>query len=165
MHLSTVSVLFAAGWLGAFGGPSTRGEAIERKKIDGWSYSILTDRFTGARRCLVQRGDVILNGGLVTFSLRQGRHRPEVWYRFDQEEARPWKALTVELIRAGYSPYKPDRRRPNRTEVVFPAERLAGVSEVSIRPAAQASARRFKIAGLWRAVEASRSLGCDPTSR
>lgn len=162
------SLLYSFAFLGLslFGHPQSRGEAVERHRVDHWTYQRATDRFTGRQRCMVAKRGVMLTRGVVIFRFKPDVDTRDAWYRLDDGPAVSLRTHLLDLRRLGEAPSTGDNlANPSDGTVRLPLVVLGQAQKVTIRPNAKRSARVFGLEGLATTIAVAKADGCDPEKR
>lgn len=134
---------------------------VERSALPGgWRLSRTDDAFTGVSGCRLERRDVRLSSGVVTFSFGGRIDTANALYRLDGGPVRPAGELGPEVAGHGVSYMSGDTWNPSHGRVRVPWTTLAGARRIDIRANARRQPRAFALDSLDAAVAAARQGGC-----
>ena len=126
----------------------------------GWRLMRTDDRFTGAVGCKLEREDVRLFAGVVTFSFGHRTDTANAIYRLDGGPLRAAGELGPEVAGHGVSYISGDSWNPSDGRVRVPWTTLAGAQRIEIRANPKRRSRSFALDSLDAAVAAARQGGC-----
>lgn len=159
-------VALGLGVLSLLAHPQTKGQAVERHRLEGWTYVVAVDRFTGGRRCEIRRKSVSIRDGVATFDFGRRTDTRHAYYRLDDQSPRSVAALALDLRRAGApAVVSDDLKNPSGGLVRAPLAILLGAQRIAIRADPRRNARVFDLQGLGAAIDAVKAQGCDPQAR
>jgi hypothetical protein len=156
-------VALSLGLLSLVGHLQTRGQAVERHRLDGWTYVVAVDRFTGGRRCEIRQKAVTIRAGVATFDFGRRTDTRYAYYRLDDLAPRGVADLALDLRRAGAPAIaSDDLKNPSGGLVRMPLTTLLGAQRIAIRADQRRDARVFDLRGLKAVMDAAKADGCDP---
>lgn len=146
--------------------------ALTRGHVEGWTYEVKTDAFTGSKACKLYGRDhktkvtiTMVGGGALAFQLGHHLKTEDAIYRVDGAPARASRDDKTVLILSDVA--VPDLNL-NQNEatglVIIPLATLAGAQQVTIRPDVKHAPVAISLAGLGAVVAAARAQGCAPSS-
>lgn len=139
-----------------------RAPAVERHRLDQWTYELHHDAFTGKLTCNLESRNISILHGAAVFRFGNGVDTSDAVFRVDDGPAESARALALDLLHRGVSVQDEALANPSRGLVMIPVERLEQAREVTIRPSVGARPRKFLVVGLKAALAAAQSSGCDP---
>ena len=141
-------------------GPASQ-VATERSELPGgWRLSRTRDGFSGTTGCKLERRDVRLFSGVVTFSFGKSIDTANAVYRLDGGPVRAAGELGPEVAGHGVSYLSGNTWNPSDGRVRMPWTTLAGAKLVDIRANPRRRPRAFPLDSLGAAVAAARQGGC-----
>ena len=126
----------------------------------GWRLSRVSDGFTGTTGCKLERADVRMFSGVVTFSFGRGADTANALYRLDGGPVRAAGELGPEVAGHGVSYMSGNTWNPSDGRVRVPWTTLAGAQRIEIRANPKRRSRAFALDSLDAAVAAAREGGC-----
>ncbi len=131
------------------------------KLAGGWRLTRTRDAFTQTSGCKLERRDVRMFSGVVTFSLGGEVDTANALYRLDGGPVRTAGELGPEVAGHGVSYTSGNTWNPSDGRVRLPWTTLAGARVIDIRADAKRRSRTFALDSLDTAVAAARQGGCD----
>ena len=142
--------------------PQAQETSATRARLPGgWRLSRADDRFTQTTGCKLERGDVRLFSGVVTFSLGRNTDTANAIYRLDGSPVRTAGELGPEVAGHGVSYMTGNTWNPSDGRVRVPWTTVAGARSIDIRANPKRRPRAFPLDSLDAAVAAARQGGCD----
>lgn len=132
-----------------------------RYGLQGWRIDVRHDRFAGRTRCVIHRGDVSSEHGVVAFHFHHWIDTANAEFRIDGQQAQPVGTVVVEVAGLGERLETSNITNPSGGKVALPLRLVEGARVVSIRPNARSNHRDFDLKGFGAAVAAARVQGCD----
>lgn len=127
----------------------------------GWELRRTHEAFLGETTCRLQRREVRLSSGVVTFSFGHGVDTANALYRLDGGPVRPVGELGPEVAGLGSSYLSGNTTNPSDGRVRVPWTTLAGARTIEIRANRTRRGRAFALDSLDAAVAAARGSGCS----
>ena len=127
----------------------------------GWRLERTDDAFTHAAACRLERRDVQVASGVVTFSFGRRVDTANALYRLDGGPVRTVGELGPEVAGHGISYLGRNTWNPSDGRVRVPWTTLAGARSIGIRADVKRPAREWELDSLDAAVAAARLAGCD----
>ncbi|HEY2660105.1 MAG TPA: hypothetical protein VGI79_10310 [Caulobacteraceae bacterium] len=144
--------------------------AMQRAQVEGWTYEVRTDAFTGGKTCKLYARDpksrvrMTYVSGAVAFQFAHSLDTRSAVYRVDGGAARASRDdVTALAVKHVVTP-DPLLNQSAQGLVFIPDDILLGAHEVSIRPSPYVSPKTVGLGGLQQAVAAVQAQGCAPTS-
>ena len=142
--------------------PRPREAFASRARLPGgWRLTRTDDRFTQTVGCRLERGDVRLVSGVVTFSFGRNTDTANAIYRLDGGLVRAAGELGPEVAGHGVSYLSGNTWNPSDGRVRVPWTTVAGARSIDIRANPKRRPRAFVLDSLDAAVAAARQDGCD----
>ncbi len=141
---------------------------FQRAKLEGWTYEIWTDGFTGTKTCKLHGRDhqsgvrMSYVSGAVVFHLGHGLDPQAVVYRIDGGPPHASRDDEAPLAQHRVVMPNPVLNQSKQGLVFIPDQAIAGAKEVTIRPGPKAHLKTISLAGLDHALAAAEARGCGP---
>ena len=142
---------------------TSRPPEVAKSRVElpgGWRLSRTDDAFTHAVGCKLEREDVRLFAGVVTFSFGHDTDTANAIYRLDGGPLRAAGELGPEVAGHGVSYLSGDSWNPSDGRVRVPWTTLAGAQLIEIRANPKRRSRAFALDSLDAAVAVARQGGC-----
>lgn len=141
---------------------AARAAATTRAQLPGgWRLSRTKDDFTETVGCKLERRDVRLFSGVVTFSFGRNTDTANAIYRLDGGPVRTAGELGPEVAGHGVSYMTGNTWNPSDGRVRVPWTTLTGARSIDIRANPKRHPRAFALDSLDAAVAAARDGGCS----
>ena len=142
-------------------GPSPQVRTERSRLPGGWRLARTDDPFTATSGCKLERRDVRMFSGVVTFSFGKEVDTANAVYKLDGGPVRTAGELGPEVAGHGVSYLSGNTYNPSDGRVRVPWTTLAGARRIDIRVNAKRRPRSFALDGLDAAVAAARQGGCS----
>ena len=127
----------------------------------GWRLSRTADPFTSTVGCKLERREVRLFSGVVTFSLGHGVDTANALFKLDGGPVRAAGLLGPEVAGHGVSYMSDNTWNPSDGRVRVPWTTISGARRIDIRADPKRRSRGFDLDSLDAAVATARQGGCD----
>jgi hypothetical protein len=151
---------FASALAGVFS-PGHGDVRVVHQRLDGWNIELRNDQFRKATSCVIARGPIRLENGVMVFRFPRYVTTTQAEFRVDGGPARSVGELAVEAAGRGVRLDTSDLRHPGGGRVALPLRAIAGAQAVDIRPNEARNHRAFDLRGLPSAIDAAKRQGCD----
>ncbi len=141
---------------------------FQRAKLEGWTYEIWTDGFTGTKTCKLYGRDrksgvrMTYVSGAVVFHLGHGLDPQTAVYRIDGGPPHASRDDEAPLAQHRVVMPNPVLNQSDQGLVFVPDQAIAGAKEVAFRPGPKARLKTVSLAGLEAALAAAEARGCRP---